>query len=327
MRMKHVGQWWDALAKNGVERKIWLSQTGHVDPFDFRRATWVETLHRWFDHELKGYDNGIDREPMADIERAPDRWTTSQTWPPNGTRAATLRPDRGAQAGVGTLGLHRGHDRCRPALADHAGLAVGPGRFGAGGAGAGGVGLGTAVEPVDDGLRGLDVGAAADVDATVGAIGSGQVDADEGVAAGHEVVVVVQRHLVDVAVRVVRLLLALVAAPAAGVVRAGVHDDGDLAALPGGFAGADDVHGDPVGLAVAVPVESGVHPDGLADGVVVRVDGSALARGGVRRCRGEQRGHQGGRGRRRDRSPGREARAFRHAADATSVNSRSEEGS
>ncbi|WP_086559221.1 Xaa-Pro dipeptidyl-peptidase [Streptomyces africanus] len=108
VRMKHVGQWWDALAKNGVERKIWLSQTGHVDPFDFRRGAWVETLHRWFDHELMGYDNGIDREPMADIERAPDQWTTSSTWPPSGTRAATLRPGRGIQAGVGTLGLHRG---------------------------------------------------------------------------------------------------------------------------------------------------------------------------------------------------------------------------
>ncbi|MDT0391610.1 Xaa-Pro dipeptidyl-peptidase [Streptomyces dubilierae] len=109
VRMKHVGQWWDALAKNGVDRKIWLSQTGHVDPFDFRRATWVETLHRWFDHELMGYDNGIDREPMADIERAPDRWTTSRTWPPSGTRAATLRPGPGTQDGVGTLGLHRRH--------------------------------------------------------------------------------------------------------------------------------------------------------------------------------------------------------------------------
>ncbi|GAA2761616.1 Xaa-Pro dipeptidyl-peptidase [Streptomyces paradoxus] len=109
VRMRHVGPWWDALAKNGVERKIWLSQTGHVDPFDFRRGTWVTTLHRWFDHELMGIDNGIDREPMADIERAPDRWDTSRVWPPSGTRAATLRPDRGAQAGVGTLGLHRGH--------------------------------------------------------------------------------------------------------------------------------------------------------------------------------------------------------------------------
>ncbi|MFF5367354.1 Xaa-Pro dipeptidyl-peptidase [Streptomyces sp. NPDC013187] len=109
VRMKHVGQWWDALAKRGVERKIWLSQTGHVDPFDFRRGAWADTLHRWFDHELMGIDNGIDREPMADIERAPDRWETSRVWPPSGTRAATLRPDRGSQAGVGTLGLHRGH--------------------------------------------------------------------------------------------------------------------------------------------------------------------------------------------------------------------------
>ncbi|NUT25019.1 MAG: Xaa-Pro dipeptidyl-peptidase [Streptomyces sp.] len=108
VRMKHVGQWWDALAKNGVERKIWLSQTGHVDPFDFRRAEWVETLHRWFDHELLGYDNGIDREPMADIERHPDQWVTSKVWPPRGTATTTLRPAKGTQAGVGTLGTAKG---------------------------------------------------------------------------------------------------------------------------------------------------------------------------------------------------------------------------
>ncbi|MGW2570640.1 Xaa-Pro dipeptidyl-peptidase [Streptomyces sp. NPDC001537] len=108
VRTKHFGQWWNALAKNGVERKIWLSQTGHVDPFDFRRAAWVDTLHRWFDHELLGYDNGIDREPMADIERHPDQWVTSQSWPPSGTRSTTLRPDQGSLAGVGTLGLTKG---------------------------------------------------------------------------------------------------------------------------------------------------------------------------------------------------------------------------
>ncbi|MFF8970948.1 Xaa-Pro dipeptidyl-peptidase [Streptomyces sp. NPDC014995] len=108
VRMQHVGPWWDALAQNGVERKIWLSQTGHVDPFDFRRGAWVDTLHRWFDHELLGYDNGIDREPMADIERHPDQWVTSEVWPPQGTRTATLRPAAGEQAGVGTLGLREG---------------------------------------------------------------------------------------------------------------------------------------------------------------------------------------------------------------------------
>ncbi|MGW0185917.1 Xaa-Pro dipeptidyl-peptidase [Streptomyces sp. NPDC003362] len=108
VRAKHFGQWWDALAENGVERRIWLSHAGHVDPFDFRRADWVDTLHRWFDHELLGYDNGVDDEPMADIERAPDQWVTSEVWPPRSTRPATLRPAEGTQDGVGTLGLRPG---------------------------------------------------------------------------------------------------------------------------------------------------------------------------------------------------------------------------
>ncbi|MFJ6631899.1 Xaa-Pro dipeptidyl-peptidase [Streptomyces sp. NPDC091376] len=105
VRPKHLGQWWDALAANGVERKVWLSQTGHVDPFDFRRADWVATLHRWFDHYLLGYDNGVDREPMADIERAPGRWSTDRVWPPRSTATTTVRPAGGAVPGVGTLGL------------------------------------------------------------------------------------------------------------------------------------------------------------------------------------------------------------------------------
>ncbi|MFD5573252.1 Xaa-Pro dipeptidyl-peptidase [Streptomyces cadmiisoli] len=108
VRMQHVGPWWDALARNGVERKIWLSRAGHVDPFDLRRATWVETLHRWFDHELLGYDNGVDREPVADIERSPDRWVTSSVWPPRGTGTVRLKPGKGTRPGVGTLGLRTG---------------------------------------------------------------------------------------------------------------------------------------------------------------------------------------------------------------------------
>ncbi|MFE6712111.1 Xaa-Pro dipeptidyl-peptidase [Streptomyces sp. NPDC057695] len=104
VRAGQFGRWWDALGAHGVERKIWLSQTGHVDPFDFRRAEWVRTLHRWFDHHLLGYDNGIDREPVADIERAPDRWTTDRQWPPRTTAPTTLRPAPGTAAGPGVLG-------------------------------------------------------------------------------------------------------------------------------------------------------------------------------------------------------------------------------
>ncbi|MFJ2054474.1 Xaa-Pro dipeptidyl-peptidase [Streptomyces sp. NPDC087908] len=104
VRAGQFGRWWDALGAHGVERKIWLSQTGHVDPFDFRRVEWVRTLHRWFDHHLLGYDNGIDREPVADIERAPDRWTTDRRWPPRTTVPTTLRPTPGTAAGPGGLG-------------------------------------------------------------------------------------------------------------------------------------------------------------------------------------------------------------------------------
>ncbi len=199
------------------------------------------------------------------------------------------------------------------ALADHADGSGGPVGGGPRRAGAGGVAVGAAVQPVDDGLGGLDVGAAADVDAAVGAVGSGEVDQDDGVAARHKEIVVVQGELNGVPLGVVGLLLALVAAPAAGVVRAGVHDDGHLQALLGGFPGADDVDGDAVGAPVAVAVEPGVHPDGFADGTVVGVDGSALARrprtvrggGGVggARCRQEN-GHQGGQGRQYGLGPG-----------------------
>ena len=53
---------------------------------------WVKTLHRWFDHYLLGYDNGIEREPMADIERAPDQWSTDRVWPPRATDCDNTAP-------------------------------------------------------------------------------------------------------------------------------------------------------------------------------------------------------------------------------------------
>ena len=100
----NFGQWWDALARNNVPRKVWLSQTGHVDPFDFRRADWVTTLQRWFDHALLGMDNGIDREPAASIERAPDQWADEPTWSGEQAKPTTLYPRPGGTVGLGELG-------------------------------------------------------------------------------------------------------------------------------------------------------------------------------------------------------------------------------
>ncbi|WP_410614645.1 Xaa-Pro dipeptidyl-peptidase [Amycolatopsis sp. lyj-109] len=92
----HFGQWWAAL---NVEKKIWLAQTGHVDPFDYRRADWVDLLHRWFDHYLLGIDNGVQNGPMASVERQPDQWADQSAYPAAGVVATTLRPHTS-----GTLG-------------------------------------------------------------------------------------------------------------------------------------------------------------------------------------------------------------------------------
>ena len=74
-------QWWAGLAANDVPRKLWLSQEGHVDPFDYRRAAWVDTLHRWFDHWLYGLDNGIMERAAGGPRDGADTWETHADWP------------------------------------------------------------------------------------------------------------------------------------------------------------------------------------------------------------------------------------------------------
>jgi X-Pro dipeptidyl-peptidase len=105
VKTKQFGQWWDALAARGVPRKIWLHQGPHADPFNLRRAEWLVTLNRWFDHWLYRIDNGIMREPMADVESAPNQWSTFRTWPVPGTRPTPLFFGPAASDGrPGTLG-------------------------------------------------------------------------------------------------------------------------------------------------------------------------------------------------------------------------------
>ncbi len=91
VKTPNFARWWSVLGRAGVQRKMWLSRLGHVEPFDHDRAAWVRTLHRWFDHELMGVRNGILREPRVRVEVAPDRWRTSATWPV-GPERTILRP-------------------------------------------------------------------------------------------------------------------------------------------------------------------------------------------------------------------------------------------
>jgi X-Pro dipeptidyl-peptidase len=81
VQANHFSQWWAALSKNDVPRKLWLGLEDHVDPFEFRRDAWVDELHEWFDYWLQGLQNGVMKEPMATVETAPDVWRNYKTWP------------------------------------------------------------------------------------------------------------------------------------------------------------------------------------------------------------------------------------------------------
>jgi X-Pro dipeptidyl-peptidase len=109
VRMDHVGLWWDALKANDVRLKMWLLRSGHTDPFEQRRAEWVDTLHRWFDQELHGVANGIGAQPAVTIEDEPNVWKEYTDWPIPGTQNTDVYLRGGSShAGAGTLGAISG---------------------------------------------------------------------------------------------------------------------------------------------------------------------------------------------------------------------------
>ncbi len=103
VKANHFSNWWEGLSRYNVPRKLWLTQTGHVDPFDFRREEWVNTLHRWFDYWLLDLNNGIMDEPMVDIERAADEWETYSSWPDADSEPVKIRFGPGNEELPGAL--------------------------------------------------------------------------------------------------------------------------------------------------------------------------------------------------------------------------------
>ncbi|WP_307845927.1 Xaa-Pro dipeptidyl-peptidase [Saccharomonospora sp. NB11] len=104
--VSQVVEWWNALAEHGVERSIWLHQSGHADPYSLRQEEWLTTLNRWFSHYLYDVDNGVETEPRATIQREDGSWTQEADWPAPGTDDATLwlKPGGGER---GELGVGR----------------------------------------------------------------------------------------------------------------------------------------------------------------------------------------------------------------------------
>jgi X-Pro dipeptidyl-peptidase len=92
VKTTHFAQWWDALGEAGVARKLWLHPGGHGRP---QADAWRDTVHRWIDHYLYGVENGVEREPIATVERAGGAIRSHRNWPDPAARPVTLRLDSG----------------------------------------------------------------------------------------------------------------------------------------------------------------------------------------------------------------------------------------
>ncbi|MGW5190438.1 Xaa-Pro dipeptidyl-peptidase [Kribbella sp. NPDC004138] len=104
VQTNHFSQWWSALSRNNVPRKLWLGLEDHVDPFEFRRDEWVDELHKWFDYWLQGLQNGVMKEPMVSVETTPDVWRDYRTWPAvNRPTPVPLAPGKLGAAGKGSV--------------------------------------------------------------------------------------------------------------------------------------------------------------------------------------------------------------------------------
>lgn len=99
------GNWWDQLEKNNVERRIFLHQGEHVEPFYSYGTNYSTPLLQWFDYYLQGLDNGEQDEPRAIIQREDNSWSTDKEWPPTGTEdtTMTLSDPLGRSAGALTV--------------------------------------------------------------------------------------------------------------------------------------------------------------------------------------------------------------------------------
>jgi X-Pro dipeptidyl-peptidase len=91
VKTRQFGEWWDQLAKYGVDRKIFLHQLDHVDPYDEFGAHYTDPLNEWFDYYLMGLQNGVPDGPQAIIEREDGSWSTDEVWPPADTAMTKMK--------------------------------------------------------------------------------------------------------------------------------------------------------------------------------------------------------------------------------------------
>lgn len=82
VKTDHFLDYWNALPDD-VPKKAWFGQWHHEHPSFLE---WRDDLHHWYDHFLKGVDNGIVDEPRVTVQDNLGRNRTEADWPPAGTR-------------------------------------------------------------------------------------------------------------------------------------------------------------------------------------------------------------------------------------------------
>lgn len=77
----NYGEWFAGVP---TLKKAWLGYWYHQYPIaeNAGRDDMYLTLHRWFDHTLKGIPNGIDKEPAVDVQDSLGGWRHESAWPP-----------------------------------------------------------------------------------------------------------------------------------------------------------------------------------------------------------------------------------------------------
>ncbi|GAB3151696.1 Xaa-Pro dipeptidyl-peptidase [Micromonospora sonneratiae] len=113
---QHYAQWYDSLRRHDVPRKIWLHRGGHGGPGS--RPDFQDTVIRWFDYFVKGIDNGIVDEPMAEVEYTDGTWRQYADWPDPAARNTVLNLSATSSTAPGRLSLGRGGGNVRQNFVD-----------------------------------------------------------------------------------------------------------------------------------------------------------------------------------------------------------------
>ncbi|MFG1879139.1 Xaa-Pro dipeptidyl-peptidase [Sphaerisporangium sp. NPDC049003] len=96
VKTKHAAQWYEALKARGVPHKIYLHQGGHGG------SPSVNVLNRWFTRYLWGYENEVENDPRALIQREDRTLVEYPEWPEPAAAATELNlaPSTDGASGV-----------------------------------------------------------------------------------------------------------------------------------------------------------------------------------------------------------------------------------